>query len=186
MWIQRDSEFSTPRGERTLSGRNATAQVVVNENTPEEDVEALQRHLETHGIAGSIEASYPVDAEESFSVGLTHHDPGVSGRYGSNQVAWTAFVHARVNELARACPPDALRNFADGLRALRAKQTDTSPAGGLLFLVDEDTGVRFDLDYQLPLQAYADLEGLRVSTLRSDPVFFDRRSGPNGRWRAPR
>lgn len=165
--------------------QEATAQVVVDEDTTSDHIEALQQHLDAHGIGGSIEASYPSDARESLSVGLTHHEPGIEGRYGSGDEAWTVLIHTRINALARQCEPNEFRAFVDGLRALRAEQTGSSPADGLVFLVDETTGVRFDLEYQLPLQAYADLEGIRISTFNADPVQFHRKSGPHGRWRSP-
>jgi len=37
----------------------------------------------------------------------------------------------------------------------------------------------------LPLQAYADIEGIRINSFRADPVQFYRKSGPHGRWRPP-
>ena len=166
--------------------QRAQAHVVVDENVSDEQQEGLQRHLAGRGISATLDASYALGARESVSIGLTRHERGAADAYKRGDPAWTVLIHAPVNELVNRIGPEALREAFDELRALRGDQTSTSPASGLLFLVDGETGVRFDLDFQLPVNAYTDLESIRVNSFAADPVSFHRQSGPRGRWRAPR
>ena len=172
------------RGDKQMRNQDAAAYVIVDEGAGDEELEGLRRHLSEHGVAGSVEASYPEEASESLSVGSTHADPGVEGRYADP--AWTILIHTRINDLVGAIEATRLREFVDGMRVLRASQTGTPPAAGMIYLVDEDTGIRFDAEFQLPIQAYADLSGIRVASFRADPVKFHRMSGRHGRWRRPR
>lgn len=169
-----------------MSEQSARVHVVVDENVSDDQLEALQRHLDDHGIIATVDASYPAGAGESVSIGLTRHERGAADAYRRGDPSWTVLVHAPVNELIQRLGPDALRESLDGLRALRGDQTGTSPANGLLFLVDDETGVRFDVEFQLPLDAYTDLANIRVNSFAADPVSFHRQSGRRGRWRAPR
>lgn len=169
-----------------MAERRVRGHIVVDENVNDEQLDELQRHLAGCGIAASVDASYPLGARESVSIGLTRHERGAADEYKRGNPAWTVLIHAPVNELTGRIGPGALRDALDELRALRGNQTGTSPASGLLFLVDDETGVRFDIEFQLPVNAYADLENIRVNSFAADPVSFHRQSGPRGRWRAPR
>ena len=166
-----------------MPSQDISAHVIVDEGAGAEELEELRRHLADFGIAATVEASYPEDATESLSVGSTHADPGVEGRYADS--AWTVLIHTRINDLAGAIEPARLREFVDGLRVLRANQTGTSPTAGMIYLIDEDTGIRFDAEFQLPTHAYEDLAGIRIESFRADPVKFHRKSGRHGRWRRP-
>lgn len=162
------------------------AHVVIDEGATEDEIAGLQQYLEDRNVAATVEADYPSDARETVSVGLTRHERGTADTYKRSDPDWTILVHSRINRLVRQLGPETIRETLDGLRNLRARQTGTSPANGALFLVDEETGVRFDVEFQLPLNAYTDLENLRINSFAADPVSFHRQSGPQGRWRAPR
>ncbi|MEZ4524120.1 MAG: hypothetical protein R3A46_21180 [Thermomicrobiales bacterium] len=168
-----------------MSAQRHQIHVVVDEETSEDELEAIRAFLNERDMSASVEASYPAGARESLSHGTSRHDPGVEGIYPTGKPDWTVLIHAPVNELASDLGSDALRSALDGLRSLRGDQTGTSPARGLLFLVDEETGVRFDVEFQLPLHAFSELANLRITSFRADPVSFHRKSGPSGRWSAP-
>lgn len=160
-------------------------EVVIEAGTPEAEQAAIRQVLDNHGITASISTTEPENLKHGISAGLTRFDPGIEGSYASGH-CWSMRVHGRINDLVGSYGASTLRAAIDEVRRLRAKQTDTSPGDGIIMLVDEDTGIRVDLKFQLPVSAYEDLKTLRFSTFESDPISFHHKSGRNGRWRTPR
>jgi hypothetical protein len=159
-------------------------EIVVEDGTSAEHQSAIQQVLDNHGIAATLGTADPKDLEHGIASGRSRYDPGVEGAYtGANH--WSMSIHGRINEIAAGYSPARLRDAVEELRRLRASHTGSSPADGVVMLVDEDTGIRVDLKFQLPLSAYEDLQALRFSTFEADPISFHHKSGRNGRWRAP-
>lgn len=168
-----------------MNSQAPQVEVVVENGTSEEDQAAIRQVLDNHGIRAGISTTEPDNLEHGVSAGVTRFNPGIEGSYGSGHL-WSMRIHGRINEIAGSCGATNLRDAADEVRRLRAKQTGTSPAEGIIMLVDEETGIRVDLKFQLPLTAYEDLKAIRFSTFESDPISFHHKSGRNGRWRSPR
>jgi len=168
-----------------MNERTPHLDVIVEDGISANDQEAIRAHLERYGLEASLSTTDLEDFRQGISSVRTRFDPGVSGAYGKNGQRWGVLLHARVNELVRDTGAEELRDAVDGLRQLRAKQTGSSPAKGLVMLIDEETGIRLDLEFQLPVSAYEALEGMRLPTFEADPLSFHRKSGPHGRWRAP-
>jgi hypothetical protein len=169
-----------------MHNRTPHLDVIVEDGTPQQDQEAIREYLERHGMSASLSTTDIEDFRQGISAVVSRFDPGVTGPYGANGNHWGVLLHAHVNDLVRDCGAENLRDAVDGLRHLRAKQTGSSPGKGMVMLIDEDTGIRLDMDFQLPLNAYQVLEGMRLATFEADPIRFHRKSGPNGRWRSPR
>lgn len=159
--------------------------VIVDESATARDVEDVQQLLVQHGLESTVEASYPEAEREEVSWSTRRREGQSSYHYHIEEPAWTVLINADVNALAETLGAENLRDMVEEIRSTRARQTDSSPGSGLVFLVDEETGVRMDLEFQLPLKAYSDLNTLRLSTFVADPLRFHRKSGPEGAWRAP-
>jgi hypothetical protein len=155
-------------------------------NTAMDDDEAdeIRELLSDWGVDVIFETA-EVSSSQAISATTSGHEPGVEGAAGGRDARWAIMLYTRVNELAKRTGPAPLRETVEQLRALRAKQEGTSPADGLLMLVDEDTGIRLDLEFQLPLRAYEDLQTLSFRTFHADPLRFHRKTGPHGAWRGP-
>lgn len=169
-----------------MNERTPHVDVIVEDGVSAEDQDAIRAHLEEQGLSVTLSTTDIEDFRQGIASGQTAFDPGVSGAYNPDGYRWGVMLHARVNELAREAGAEKLRAAIDGLRQLRAKQTATSPGKGIVMLVDEDTGIRLDMEFQLPLSAYEALGTMRFATFDADPLSFHRKAGPSGRWRAPR
>jgi hypothetical protein len=168
----------------TMNAQAPRIEIVVEDGTSADDRAAITQALDNLGIAAALATADPEDLQHSIASGRSRFDPGVEGAYtGANH--WSMSIHGRINEIATGYGPASLRDAVDDLRRLRARQTGSSPADGTIMLVDEDTGIRVDLKFQLPLAAYEDLQALRFSTFEADPISFHQKSGRNGRWRPP-
>lgn len=169
-----------------MSGRDNPVDVVVDETADADEIEAIRELFNRYGIEASVEAGLAEDDRIAVAADVTRHDPPARARNANHSVLpWAVMLHTDVNRFASDLGASQLREMIEELRALRAEQEDTSPAAGLVMLVDEETGIRLDMEFQLPTDAYEDLHALRFPVFQADPLRFHRQSGQDGRWRQP-
>jgi hypothetical protein len=169
-----------------MMNQELSLHAVLDTTLNDDERELVQKLFSDRGIEVTLETSdLETAAAQGISATTTGHEPGVQGAAGARDAAWTVMLYTRINEFARQIEPSALRDTIEELRTLRARQKKTSPAGGVLMLVDEDSGTRLDLEFQLPLRAYEDLATLNFRTVHADPLRFHRKTGPRGAWRGP-
>jgi hypothetical protein len=137
-------------------------------------------------LAGTISSQETAELLLEFeAIGLSADLREVSPRRSIGEIAWLALVLVPLkpffDQIAKDFTDDSYRHLKTLVGKILGRRTQPRKSPQVLVLQDSTTGIQVVLESDLPEQAYQQLFGFDLTTIRRGPLHYDRH---HNRWRS--